>query len=184
MAMYIFHGQFRHRDRDIGLGLPIGFEGGQFFVLTFFLGHFLDSQSANHIHQFILGLHLSGTGLANALAMDVPDVLFAYDRSDMSAKFRREVDQLITVMKKYPVMKVEVAGHTDAKGSDSYNQALSKRRANAVRDYMMRNGIEASRIKSVGYGEARPKAPNQNPDGSDNPDGRAKNRRTELSLSK
>lgn len=126
----------------------------------------------------------SGSGMAAALATDLPDVLFAYDRSDLSAKFKREVDAVIVMMKKYPKLQVKVEGHTDAKGSDSYNLALSRRRAVAVRQYMMHNGIAERRIATVGFGEARPKAPNANPDGSDNASGRAKNRRTELNLSK
>lgn len=126
----------------------------------------------------------TGTGLREALAMDWPDVLFGYDRSDLSSKFRKEVDDVVVLMKKYPNLKVTVEGHTDSKGSDSYNLALSRRRAEAVRAYMTRQGIADSRIVTKGYGEARPKAPNENPDGSDNPEGRALNRRTELDLKK
>ena len=78
---------------------------------------------------------------------------------------------------------MEVAGHTDSKGTDEYNQALSERRARAVYDYLGSKGIGAERmVGPVGYGESKPIAPNTNEDGSDNPDGRAKNRRTELNV--
>ena len=82
-----------------------------------------------------------------------------------------------------PELRVEVAGHTDSKGTDAYNQALSERRASAVYDYLTGNGIDASRLVGPnGYGESRPIAPNTNDDGSDNPEGRARNRRTELNV--
>ena len=68
-------------------------------------------------------------------------------------------------------------------GTDAYNQGLSERRARAVYDYLTGNGIDASRLVGPnGYGESRPIAPNTNPDGSDNPEGRAQNRRTELNV--
>src|SRR3546814_2532811 len=65
-----------------------------------------------------------------------------------------------------------LAGHTDSKGTDAYNQALSERRASAVYDYLTSNGIDAGRLVGpVGYGESRPIATNTNDDGSDNPEG-------------
>ncbi|MDF2483808.1 MAG: hypothetical protein K0R79_4165 [Stenotrophomonas indicatrix] len=76
-----------------------------------------------------------------------------------------------------------VPGHTDSKGTDAYNQKLSERRATAVYNYLTKNGVDAGRLAGpIGYGESRPIAPNTNPDGSDNPEGRAKNRRTELNV--
>src|SRR3546814_11057484 len=76
-----------------------------------------------------------------------------------------------------------LAGHTDSKGTDAYNQALSERRASAVYDYLTSNGIDAGRLVGpVGYGESRPIATNTNADGSDNPEGRARHRRTALNV--
>ena len=73
--------------------------------------------------------------------------------------------------------------HTDSVGTEQYNQGLSERRATAVYDYLTSNGIDASRLQGpTGYGESRPIAPNTNPDGTDNPEGRARNRRTELNV--
>jgi OOP family OmpA-OmpF porin len=69
---------------------------------------------------------------------------------------------------------VEVAGHTDSVGTDQYNQGLSERRANSVRDYLVEQGVRASRLTAVGYGENRPVATN------DTADGRQENRRVEL----
>ena len=76
---------------------------------------------------------------------------------------------------------IRVIGHTDAKGSDAYNQKLSERRAKAVVDYFISQGIDPNRISSEGRGESEPIAPNTI-DGKDNPAGRAENRRMELRI--
>jgi outer membrane protein OmpA-like peptidoglycan-associated protein len=76
-----------------------------------------------------------------------------------------------------------IEGHTDGKGTHPYNMKLSENRAGAVKQWLVTNvGVQASRIKTTGWGETRPVAPNTNPDGSDNPQGRQKNRRVELTL--
>ena len=82
----------------------------------------------------------------------------------------------------YPKLEIEISGHTDSKGSDSYNQKLSEARAKAVVDYLIRNGIARDRLSAKGYGESLPVEPNENPDGTDNPEGREKNRRTEFKV--
>lgn len=98
----------------------------------------------------------------------------------MRGEFSAELDKVVSFLKTVKNAKVEVAGYTDGKGSDEYNLALSKRRANVVAAYLVSKGASKSRIKTIGYGESKPLAPNENPDGSDNPEGRAKNRRTEI----
>ena len=80
---------------------------------------------------------------------------------------------------------VIIRGYTDSKGADEYNNRLSLRRAEAVRDKLVEFGLEPGRIlKTEGMGEKNPVAPNVNSDGSDNPAGRALNRRIELELVK
>jgi outer membrane protein OmpA-like peptidoglycan-associated protein len=75
---------------------------------------------------------------------------------------------------------ITVSGHSDASGSDSDNLATSRRRAEAVRDYLLSKGVEAARITLIALGERRPIAPNARPDGSDDPEGRQRNRRVDL----
>lgn len=75
---------------------------------------------------------------------------------------------------------VVVEGHTDGKGADDYNQRLSEERAGAVKSYLVAHGTPATRVTTVGWGERKPVAPNERPDGSDDPDGRQKNRRVEI----
>ena len=107
--------------------------------------------------------------------------MFDYDKSNLKREFTSELDKVVDFLKNAnKKAKIEVAGHSDSKGSDPYNLALSKRRANAVAAYLTSKGINKSRIKAIGYGESKPVAANENPDGSDNAEGRAQNRRTEI----
>jgi outer membrane protein OmpA-like peptidoglycan-associated protein len=92
------------------------------------------------------------------------------------------LDQIVRVMSDRPAIDVRVEGHTDSKGTDAYNQRLSQQRAEAVVKYLVAKGIAPARLDAVGLGKSRPIAPNENPDGSDNPRGRAKNRRTEFHI--
>jgi len=84
-------------------------------------------------------------------------------------------------LKDNPDIQVTIEGHTDSIGSDSYNQRLSERRAQAVKAYLVSKGVAASRLETVGKGEQEPVAPNTK-DGKDNPQGRAMNRRAELKI--
>ena len=85
-----------------------------------------------------------------------------------------ELDRLSEALQRHPRLRLEVGGHTDAVGSDEDNQMLSERRAKAVYDYLIERGVDADRLTYRGYGESRPVADN------DTPEGRAKNRRTTL----
>ena len=95
-----------------------------------------------------------------------------------SAYLRREsldiLEKLVQIMKGNPTLKVEVRGHTDAAGTRAYNQKLSERRADAVAEYMIKNGISPERVRAVGFGETRPIASNKTKEG------KKKNRRTEI----
>jgi len=86
------------------------------------------------------------------------------------------LDAGVEVLKENPGTSIQVAGYTDSVGTDAYNQGLSERRANAVLDYFVSHGIEASRLTAVGYGESNPVADNSTADG------RAQNRRVELNV--
>ena len=79
-----------------------------------------------------------------------------------------------------PDRRFEVAGHTDARGTDEYNHRLGQRRAISVVEHLARAGVPAERLVVRSYGESRPIAPNARPDGSDDPEGRALNRRVEI----
>lgn len=111
--------------------------------------------------------------------------LFDFNKSKLRKEFLPELDKAVAILKNdHPDVKFEIAGHTDSKGNDSYNMNLSKRRANEVLRYFVSKGISRKRMNVVGYGETKPIAANEKEDGSDNPEGRAKNRRTEIVIVK
>ncbi len=129
------------------------------------------------------GQTIGPDGCPVPVSIDLKGVNFDFDKATLRPDAVAILNEAIDILKRYPDLKVEVAGHTDSIGSDAYNQKLSERRAKTVYDYLTSNGVDAGRLVGpVGYGESRPIAPNTNPDGSDNPEGRAQNRRTELNV--
>jgi OOP family OmpA-OmpF porin len=129
------------------------------------------------------GQAIGPDGCPVPLTIDLKGVNFDFDKSTLRPDAVAILDEAISILGKYPQLRVEVAGHTDSIGTEVYNQGLSERRAQAVYDYLTGHGIDAGRLVGpTGYGETRPIAPNTNEDGSDNPEGRARNRRTELNV--
>ena len=123
------------------------------------------------------GQAIGPDGCAVPLTIDLKGVNFDFDKATLRPDAVTILNEAIDILKKYPQLKVEVAGHTDAVGTDAYNQGLSERRARTVFDYLTSNGIDAARLNGpTGYGEARPI------DTNDTAEGRAKNRRTELNV--
>lgn len=96
---------------------------------------------------------------------------FEFDQSSLTALAKDTLSQVAATLRNFPEAKIEIQGHTDWIGSELYNQALSERRATAVRDYLVSVGIAGSRITTIGYGETRPVATNETAAG------RAENRR-------
>jgi outer membrane protein OmpA-like peptidoglycan-associated protein len=105
------------------------------------------------------------------------DVKFDFDKSVVKEESYGDIKAVADFLKQYPQTTTVVEGHTDSVGTDKYNQGLSERRANAVRDVLVNQyGIDGSRINAVGYGESKPVADNKTDDG------RAINRRVEASV--
>ena len=114
----------------------------------------------------------------------VSDILFPFNDCKLSVEADKNVQNLITIMKENPSMEIEVLGFTDSQGKDSYNNKLSKKRAKNIRDQLVDAGISSGRIAFKGLGKTNPIAINENADGTDNPDGRAFNRRVEFNVLK
>lgn len=111
------------------------------------------------------------------------DVLFDFDKADLKPAADGDLGKVAEVARANPGTPIDVAGHTDAKGADAYNQRLSERRAEAVKTWLVeRGGVEAGRIRTRGWGETRPIAPNETPGGADDPEGRQRNRRVEITI--
>jgi outer membrane protein OmpA-like peptidoglycan-associated protein len=112
------------------------------------------------------------------------DVLFAFDSDRLTAKAKSDLEETARLVRERAKGPVRVEGHTDSVGSPSYNQDLSERRARAVREALARLLADRPTQFSVrGFGATRPVAANKNPDGSDNPKGRARNRRVAVAFS-
>jgi len=113
------------------------------------------------------------------------DILFDFDKWNIRPAAEPVLTQVAEVIKQYPNAAVLIEGYTDSKGSDSYNLKLSQNRAASVKDWLVKKGgVGNKKITTKGWGEAKPVAPNENEDGSDNPEGRQKNRRVEITVKK
>ncbi|TNF31935.1 MAG: hypothetical protein EP314_00535, partial [Bacteroidetes bacterium] len=109
-------------------------------------------------------------------------IYFDFDKYDIRDESVVELNKLLVFMDKNPDVIVEISGHTDSRGSDDYNMKLSQNRAKSVVNWLKKRKIAGKRMVAKGYGETRHIAPNENPDGTDNPEGRQMNRRIELTI--
>jgi outer membrane protein OmpA-like peptidoglycan-associated protein len=141
------------------------------------VGNYMDRQERE------LRQRTAGTGIEvvrtaeDQIQLVMPsDITFDYDRADVKAEFRSAVLSVADVLKSQPATTIDVIGHADATGSDSYNQTLSERRAQSVAYLLQGEGVQPQRVVAYGRGELQPIASN------DNDAGRAKNRRVEIKL--
>ena len=147
-------------------------EGGNggYDIYTFELPEEIRSDSANYLAS------VDVTELAPGDAVVLQNIQFEYNSSALTNDSRPGIQMLTEFLQRNPELRVELAGHTDNVGSDSYNLKLSSERAETVRDALIANGIDASRLTAKGYGVSQPIAPN------DTEEHRALNRRTEMIL--
>jgi peptidoglycan-associated lipoprotein len=110
------------------------------------------------------------------------NIYFEYNMADIRTDAAKELDKLVELLNDNPEIKIEMGSHTDSVASEVYNIELSQRRAESTVSYLIRKGIATERLVAKGYGESKPIARNTNPDGTDNPDGRQRNRRTEFKI--
>ena len=136
------------------------------------IGKKMDKQ-AKEIENSVPGAKVERVG--EGIVVEFADkVLFGFDRSDLSGSAEGNLDKLVNVLKEYPDTNIEIQGHTDSKGTDSYNEGLSSRRASAVATYLRNRGVSSSRVSTRGFGETAPIASN------DTDDGRSQNRRVDF----
>ncbi len=107
------------------------------------------------------------------------DVLFDFDKADLRPQAIPALEKVATVLRSYANAACSIEGHTDGVGNKQYNQKLSERRANSVKEWLLGHNVSSS-MSVRGWGAEKPVAPNNNRDGSDNPEGRQKNRRVEI----
>lgn len=154
--------------RDAAIGAAIGAGVGAYM-----------SKQAKQIEQQMAGTGVEvkqdpNTGNINLIMPN--NITFAYDDATLNPSFTSSLNQLAQTMNQYNQTTINVAGHTDSTGSDSYNYNLSRQRAASVANYLISRGVSPNRINAVGYGESSPIASN------DNEYGRAQNRRVEITI--
>ena len=113
----------------------------------------------------------------------VKNIYYEFDKFTLLDSSKTVIDTtMLKLLTENPDIKIEIGSHTDSRGSELYNQRLSQQRAQSVVDYLVAKGIPRKRLVAKGYGEIQPIAQNENEDGSDNPEGRQMNRRTEFRI--
>lgn len=137
------------------------------------IGHYMDKQ-AEELAK-IEGAKTERVGDEIRVTFDSA-ILFDFDSSMLRVSSQEQLRQMAEVFKKYPETEIVVAGHTDSRGPEDYNQKLSERRAKAVRDFLVDQGVSSARLTVIGYGEIRPVASNETDEG------RRLNRRVELEI--
>jgi len=138
------------------------------------IGHRMDQQQKEL--QQIPGVEVSRPA-ENEIAVQLTnDILFDFNSAALRPESQQTLRDLAGNFQRYPDETISVEGHTDNVGAIDYNQNLSERRAYSVKDYLSTQGVPGSRITAIGYGESRPKASNETPEG------RQLNRRVEIHI--
>lgn len=157
---------------NTALGAIIGAAvGGTAGVL---IGNYMDKQ-AEEIQKDIEGAKVERVGEGIKITFD-SGILFATNSSTLEVQAKTSISKLAVILNKYPDTNVLVTGHTDSDGKEEYNQTLSEKRAKAVSDYSMLQGVASSRLSIVGLGETEPVASN------DTVEGKRLNRRVEVAI--
>lgn len=155
-------------DAIIGAGIGALAGGG--------VGYYMDQQAAE-LRKQLRGTGVSVTQRGNRIILNMPgNITFETESAALKSSFYDVLNSVALVLQEYEKTGIKIAGHTDSRGSDSYNMRLSRERAESVADYLATRGIPRVRMLTVGYGETQPIATNETAAG------RQKNRRVTLTL--
>ncbi len=138
------------------------------------IGDYMDKQAAE-MERDLEGAKIErvGEGIKVTFASGI---LFDVDSSNLRPEAQENLHKLARILQKYEDTRILIEGHTDATGSEEYNQELSERRANSVNNYLIGLGVQVNRLTTVGYGEMQPVSSNETPEG------RQANRRVEVAI--
>jgi len=163
-------GSTSRRDRAL-IGAAVGAAAGGG------IGAYMDRQE-EQLRQSTQGTGIGVDRRGDDIVLNMPsEVTFGFDSSNLTPNARNALNDVARVLTQYTDTRVNIAGHTDSTGDAAYNQRLSERRARAVGGYLAQAGVAQSRLAISGYGESQPVASN------DTEQGRAQNRRVEITLS-
>lgn len=157
-----------HIGRDAAIGAALGGAAGLYM-----------ERQERQLQQQMAGTGVEVNRNPNTGNIDLVmpgNITFAHDSTNINSSFYNTLNKLAATMVEYNQTTVNVAGHTDSTGNSSYNQGLSQRRAQAVANYLVQQGVSANRIRTMGYGETQPIASNNTESG------RQQNRRVEIQI--
>jgi len=160
----------KNRQRNVLIGAGVGaLAGGS-------VGYYMDVQEAK-LRERLRNSGVSVTRSGDQIILNMPgNVTFQTNSSDINAGFYDVLNSVAIVLNEYKKTTVDVVGHTDNVGADSYNQTLSERRARSVAEYLVSQKVLAERLLIAGRGESQPIASNSTPEG------RAQNRRVTIQI--
>jgi len=162
-------------DVDIGGDYQISVQKSGYFNKNINIS--IDDETSEAIKKDI------GLELIPDRAIVIKNIYYEFDKSNLTPEAETTLDTtLVNLLAENPSLIIEISSHTDSKGADSYNERLSQNRAESVVRHLTKRGVAPNRLRAKGYGESQPIANNKNEDGSDNPEGRALNRRTEFKV--
>ena len=163
-------GSTSRRDRAL-IGAAVGAAAGAG------VGVYMDRQE-QQLRQNLQGSRIEIDRRGDDIVLNMPSgVTFGFDSADLTSEARNSLNQVANVLTQYQDTRVNIAGHTDSTGDANYNQRLSERRAQSVGNYLSQNGVSSARLNTMGYGANQPVASNNSEQG------RAQNRRVEITLS-
>ncbi|WP_404464634.1 OmpA family protein [Vreelandella aquamarina] len=162
-------GSTSRRDRAL-IGAAVGAAAGAG------VGVYMDRQE-QQLRDNLQGSRIEIDRRGDDIVLNMPSsVTFGFDSAELTGDARSALNEVASVLTQYTDTRINIAGHTDSTGDASYNQRLSERRAQSVGSYLSQNGVSSMRLNTMGYGANQPVASN------DNEQGRAKNRRVEITL--
>lgn len=140
------------------------------------VGAYMDKQE-RELREKTAGTGVDVVRQGDEIILNMPSAItFAFDRYDVQPQFQTTLSQVAQTLSAYPSTYIDVYGHTDAVGTDAYNQTLSQNRAGSVAGYLSSQGVNSARVATRGFGESQPVASN------DTEQGRAANRRVEIRI--
>jgi outer membrane protein OmpA-like peptidoglycan-associated protein len=156
--------------------LPLGGRFGFFADAENYLAENQQISTMNRALNEVLERDLYVVPLEVGQSIRLNNIFFEFAKATLTDESSHELDRVLPYFRKFPGLRIEIAGHTDAIGSDAANQKLSEDRANSVREYLIKNGVRIDKIEAIGYGEQVPVATNESDEG------RQLNRRVEFKV--
>lgn len=189
LSVYIVNGKDKYLSEEIKIkdcNYRLALRSGYDYVIEAnkdgYLNHAIDVSTKNMVKSDSANKNFEIVKVPEKPVL-IPNLNYEFNSPKLTPEAKTILDTLVfRMLSQNPDLIVELATHTDSKGADDYNMKLSQKRSESVVNYLAEKGIEKGRMQPKGYGETMPIAPNQNKDGSDNPEGRQQNRRTEIKI--